>query len=82
MGAAADTGTMSCSDNYPYDPPHVRFTTPVYHPNVNDKGEICLSIFFKNCSWDNGWSPALSITSVLLSIMVLLNEPNTGEWCT
>jgi ubiquitin-protein ligase len=46
---------------------------------VNEKGAICLSILFKDCSWDNGWSPALSITSVLLSIMVLLSEPNTGE---
>jgi hypothetical protein len=65
-------------DSYPFDPPKVRFTTPIYHPNVNDEGGICLSILFKNCSWDNGWSPALSITSVLISIMVLMGEPATG----
>lgn len=60
-----------------YDPPHVRFATPIYHPNVNDKGEVCLSILFKTCSWDRGWSPALSVSSVLLSLLVLLAEPNT-----
>lgn len=62
---------------YPFDPPHVRFATPIYHPNVNDKGEVCLSILFKTCSWDRGWSPALSVSSVLLSLLVLLAEPNT-----
>jgi ubiquitin-protein ligase len=56
----------------------VKFTTPIYHPNVSDEGGICLSILFKSCSWDNGWSPALSITSVLISIMVLMSEPATG----
>jgi len=55
----------------------VRFATPVYHPNVNDRGEVCLSILFKACSWDRGWSPALSVGSVLLSLLVLLAEPNT-----
>jgi ubiquitin-protein ligase len=60
-----------------YDPPHVRFSTPIYHPNVNDRGEVCLSILFKTCSWDRGWSPALSVSSVLLSLLVLLAEPNT-----
>jgi hypothetical protein len=56
----------------------VKFTTPIYHPNVSDEGGICLSILFKSCSWDNGWSPALSVTSVLISIMVLMSEPATG----
>jgi hypothetical protein len=56
---------------------HLVLTVPC--APVNEKGAICLSILFKDCSWDNGWSPALSITSVLLSIMVLLSEPNTGR---
>jgi len=65
--------------DYPFQPPQVNFTTPIYHPNINDKGGICLSILIRNCSWDNGWSPALSVTSVLLSIMVLMSEPNTDH---
>lgn len=71
-----------CRENYPFDPPRVKFTTPIYHPNVSNEGGICLSILFKSCSWDNGWSPALSITSVLISIMVLMGEPATGECST
>lgn len=71
--------SVQFSDSFPFDPPRVRFTTPIYHPNVNDEGGICLSILFKSCSWDNGWSPALSITGVLLSIVVLLSEPATDH---
>lgn len=28
--------------NYPYDPPIMRFDTRVYHPNIDEEGRICL----------------------------------------
>ena len=30
--------------NYPMSPPHVHFTTPMFHPNVDMAGRICLDI--------------------------------------
>jgi len=30
--------------NYPYGPPDVKFTTPMFHPNVDMAGRICLDI--------------------------------------
>jgi ubiquitin-protein ligase len=27
---------------YPFEPPKVRFLTPVYHPNIDERGRICL----------------------------------------
>lgn len=30
--------------DYPYSPPSVRFLTKVWHPNVYENGDLCISI--------------------------------------
>ena len=34
--------SLEFPDKYPHEPPKVKFTSPCFHPNVDDKGNICL----------------------------------------
>jgi ubiquitin-conjugating enzyme E2 C len=62
--------TFEFPTNYPYAPPVVLFKTPIYHPNVDFSGRICLDIL------KDKWSAVYNVGTVLLSLQSLLGEPN------
>lgn len=62
--------SFSFPSNYPYAPPTVLFKTPIYHPNFDFSGRICLDIL------KDKWTAAYNIQTVLLSLQSLLGEPN------
>jgi ubiquitin-protein ligase len=81
---------ISIPESYPCAPPQCTFVPPIYHPNVTDDGHVCVDIL-ETSDPDNwrrdrsssgyrsrieGWTPALTIETVLKSIGILMAEPN------
>ena len=75
---------ISIPEEYPCKAPIIYFTARIYHPNISEayqmtnslgmlegiRSDICIDIL------KDQWSPALSITSILLSTRNLFNDPN------
>lgn len=64
-------------ERYPFQPPNVTFVTPIYHPNIDNGGRICLDIL--NLPPKGAWQPSLNIATVLTSVGLLLSEPNPDD---
>ncbi|RNF23390.1 ubiquitin-conjugating enzyme [Trypanosoma conorhini] len=55
---------------YPEVPPRGVFRTKIFHPNVAEKGDICVNVLKRD------WTPSLGLRHVLMVIRCLLIEPN------
>jgi ubiquitin-conjugating enzyme E2 T len=69
--------TVNITGRYPFEPPRCRFLTPLYHPNIDSGGRICLDTLKTPPA--GSWSPAVSLPSLLLSIRSLMAEPNPDD---
>lgn len=70
--------------DYPYSPPSFRFLTKMWHPNIYENGEVCISILHPPVDDPQSgelpserWNPTQNVSTILLSVISLLNEPNT-----
>ncbi|KAF3821316.1 hypothetical protein GH733_011469, partial [Mirounga leonina] len=89
--------------DYPYSPPTFRFLTKMWHPNIYENGDVCISILHPPVDDPQSgelpserWNPTqnvripygaqnpemsgkhyLTSRTILLSVISLLNEPNT-----
>lgn len=71
----------------------MRFITPVYHPNIDNDGRICLDtlkmqpqvlvfchiLYYLLISKKGSWSPSININTLLITIRVLLGCPNADD---
>ncbi|KAM4795854.1 ubiquitin-conjugating enzyme E2 T [Rhinophrynus dorsalis] len=64
-------------ERYPFEPPKICFLTPIYHPNIDTAGRICLDIL--KLPPKGAWRPSLNISTVLTSIQLLMSEPNPDD---
>ena len=65
------------SEKYPFEPPTVKFLTPIYHPNIDINGRICLDTI--KSPPQGSWSPSVNIHTVLVSIRLLMANPNSED---
>jgi ubiquitin-conjugating enzyme E2 R len=70
--------------DYPYSPPSLKFLSKVWHPNVYENGDLCISILHPPIDDPQSgelpcerWNPTQNVRTILLSVISLLNEPNT-----
>lgn len=64
-------------ERYPFEPPKIRFLTPIYHPNIDTSGRICHDAL--KLPPKGAWKPSLNISTVLTSIQLLMAEPNPDD---
>jgi ubiquitin-protein ligase len=63
------------TEEYPHKPPLVKLKTKIYHPNINDYGDICLNIL----KADGDWTPTTTLMKLAMSLQGLLESPNLDD---
>jgi len=72
--------------DYPMSPPELKFVSDFWHPNVFANGKVCMSILhppgedaMSGELPEERWLPTQSVTTIILSLMSLLNDPNCAS---
>jgi ubiquitin-protein ligase len=75
--------SMEFSTSYPNKPPSFKFEDNNFiHPNIYLDGKMCISILHEGVDefgYENQserWNPSHSVNSILMSIIVVLSNPN------
>ncbi|CAD7926787.1 unnamed protein product [Amoebophrya sp. A120] len=65
----------SGESKYPFEPPKLQFATPIFHPNVSQRGKICLNTLNEKTEW----SPMMDLSMLCVAVSVLLQQPNCED---
>lgn len=70
-------------EDYPQNPPKMKFICPMFHPNIKNTGEVCISILhppgkdeFEYEHSSERWLPIHTVESILVSVVSMLSDPN------
>ena len=67
------TFNVETPKEYPHKPPKVTLETPIYHPNIDRAGAVCLNILRKD------WMPINTMNMVANGLLFLFNEPEPED---
>jgi len=77
---------LAFPQDYPLNPPAMKFVSDIYHPNIYPDGKVCISILHPPGNDPLGyetsaerWSPVQSVEKILLSVMSMIAEPNINS---
>ena len=56
--------SFAINQNFPHDPPKVKCTQTIYHPNIDLEGNVCLNILRED------WKPVLNLNAVIVGLQV------------
>jgi ubiquitin-conjugating enzyme E2 T len=68
---------LEIPDRYPFVPPRLKFITPVYHPNIDTEGRICMDLL--KMPPNGGWRPTISLENLIVAVQMLLGNPNPDD---
>nr|XP_023016636.1 NEDD8-conjugating enzyme UBE2F-like [Leptinotarsa decemlineata] len=62
------------TDEYNMVPPLVKCLTKLWHPNINESGEVCLSLLRRHSVDGMGWSPIRRLNDVVWGLHALFTD--------
>ncbi|KAK9390359.1 ubiquitin-conjugating enzyme/RWD-like protein, partial [Lipomyces mesembrius] len=74
--------SFTINNSFPHEPPKVKCTQKIYHPNIDLEGNVCLNILRED------WKPVLNLyviydamcmNAVLVGLQYLFLEPNAAD---
>ena len=75
---------LTFPEDFPQNPPEMKFITKMFHPNIYKDGKVCISIlhspgvdqFNEQEKAEERWRPSLGAEQILISVISMLNDPN------
>ncbi|MES1920936.1 NEDD8-conjugating enzyme Ubc12 [Bonamia ostreae] len=57
---------FKASNEYPFKPPKLNCKSKIFHPNINEKGNVCLNLIRLD------WQPVFTVQHVIFGLIQLL----------
>jgi len=64
---------LELPQNFPFKAPTVTFQTKIYHPGINEEGQICVPVL------RDEWKPSVTLSTVLAVIQEKVNNPSPDD---
>ncbi|CAH3018758.1 unnamed protein product [Porites evermanni] len=61
-------------EDYNIKPPHVWCETKIWHPNISENGEVCLSLLREHTLDGSGWAPTRKLKDIVWGLNSLFTD--------